>query len=86
MKKVIISFYCNIHSSSTGWLRQFDIVEDVVTKLATIKARVLCIDNVERILDYSIAEFEYIFKTNLGEIELPVFQALIVASGLQRTE
>lgn len=48
-----------------------------------IKARVFCADSVERWIDYSIAEFEYTWKINLGDLELPKFQALQVAKELQ---
>lgn len=68
MKKVIISFYCDKNSMEDGWLKKFDLVEDVISEIKTIKATVYCVDGVTRILDYSISEFEYTWKINLAEL------------------
>lgn len=78
MKKVLIHFFCDINVASEGWLKEWFIVEDTITKLSTIKAKVFCNDGIERIFDYSIAEFEYVWKINLGELELPKFKPLVV--------
>lgn len=82
MKKVIIHFF-HEKSNQEGFLKEWFIVQDVIIELYTIKARVLCIDGVERTLDYSIAEFEYAWKINLGELPIPIPIALAVAKELQ---
>ena len=74
MKKVLITYYCD-KNGNDGWLKQFSIVEDIVTKLSTIKAEVVCIDGVKRTLDYLFSAFEYEWKINLSEIELPKCEA-----------
>ena len=71
MKKSIVSFFCDKNSATEGWLKEWHIVEDTISKLSTIKARVLCIDNIERWFEYSVSQFEYIWEINIDEIELP---------------
>jgi hypothetical protein len=73
MKKSLICFFCFINNSSEGCLKEWHIVEDTITKLSIIHARVFCIDGVERWVDYTISEFEYVWKVNLGKFELPKF-------------
>ena len=68
MKKVISTFFCDVHNGSTGWLKEFSIVEDCETKIKTVMCRIYCIDGVERRLDYTISEFEYEWKINLGDL------------------
>ena len=70
MKRVLAHFFCSINNPQEGWLKEWFIVEDTITKLSTIKAKVNCIDGVQRTFDYSFAEFEYTWKINLGELVL----------------
>lgn len=83
MKKVLISFHCDIHSRKEGWLRQFDLVEEVITKSTTIKARILCHDHVERTLEYLVKEFETLFEIKLSELVLPLSEATMVSEALK---
>ena len=70
MKKVISTFFIDKNSVEEGWLREFSIIEDVITSFKTVKARILCIDGKERWMDYSFGEFEFTWKINLSEINI----------------
>lgn len=67
MYKVLHTFFCS-KEFNLGTLQEFHIVEDMDKNYNTIKARVLCIDGVLRIFSYSISEFEFQFKINIGQL------------------
>lgn len=68
MKKVISTFFCDVHNTSTGWLKEFSIVEDCETKIKTIQCTIDCFDNIKRSLNYQISDFEYQWKINIGDL------------------
>lgn len=71
MKKVIEIYFCNIHNNSYGWCKEFSVVEGVNSRIKSIKARIACVDGVERYVDFTTNEFENQFNINLAELLSP---------------
>jgi hypothetical protein len=68
MKKVLATFITDKHSDDSGWLREFRIVEDTITKRKTIYCRVLYYGKDEIWRNYSIQKFETEWKINISEL------------------
>ncbi len=68
MKKVLATFIIDKHSDDSGWLHEFRIVEDTITKNKTIYCLILCFDEEKRWIHYSIQKFESEWKINISEL------------------
>ena len=70
MQKVLEHFFCDIQDDSRDTLKEWFLVKFHNTGKFSIKAKLLCVDGVERIYDYpfsAFSGFEAQWKFNLAE-------------------
>jgi hypothetical protein len=66
MKKVIAHYFCDKNNGIEN-LKEFHIVENIETGVLSIKTTIITPNTVE-VSEYSIAEFEYVWKINISEL------------------